>query len=131
MIKIRASCSVAGENFSPKLFSQISSVKLTRTNERGDIGTKGRYQGKPMPYGSASVEVSNKAEASWSRLDDLLVTLEGCIEALRKAGGDEISLSVSLFHDGQCNFGFSKEEFRRIAALKVDMAISCYSDEVE
>lgn len=131
MVKIRASCSVTGEKFSPAAFSKISSVKLVRINEPGDIGTKGRYQGKPTPYGSANIEVSDKAEEDWSRFDDLLTMVEDCIEALQEAGAEDISLSVSLFHDGQCNFGFSKEEFKRIAALKIDMTISCYSDEVE
>ena len=122
---------MAGDKFSPGVFSKISSVNLARHNEPGDIGTKGRYKGKPMPYGSASIEVSDKAEEDWSRFDDLLTMLESCFDALREAGAEDISLNVSLFHDGQCNFGFSKEEFARIAALKVDMAVSCYSEEVE
>jgi hypothetical protein len=130
MVKIRASCEVSGERFSPLVFAKISSVKLCGANEPGEIGIAGRYRGKPTPYGSASIEVSNKAEEDWSRFDDLLKVLESCIEALREAGAEKIWISCSLYHDGQCNFGFSKEDLKRIAALNVDMPISCYSDEL-
>ena len=130
MVKIQASCSASGETFSPAAFAKISSVKLVNASEPGDIGTRGRYRGKPTPAGGCVIQVSDMAESDWSRFDDLLTVVESCIEALWKAGAEDISLSVSLFHDGQCNFGFSAEEFKRIAALKVDMAISCYSDEI-
>ena len=131
MVKIRASFHAVGDSFSPATFAKISSVNLVRANEAGDIGTKGKHLGKPTPYGAGSVEVSDKAEEDWSRFDDLLTMVESCVEALREAGAEDLSLNVSLFHDGQCNFGFSKEEFARIAALKVDMTVSCYSEEVE
>jgi len=120
-----------GDNFSPAAFAKISSVKLIDTNEPGDIGTRGRNRGKPTPGGSATIEISDKAEADWSRFDDLLTMMESCINALREAGADEIWISCSLYHDGQCNFAFSKEELKRIAALNIDMPISCYGDEVE
>ena len=121
-----------GDNFSPSAFSKINNrVKLVNVNEPGDIGTRGRYIGEPTPYGSASIEVSDKPETDWSRFDDLLKAVETCIEDLRMVGAEDFWLLVSLFHDGQCNFGFSKEELERIAALKIEMKVSCYSDGVE
>ena len=130
MVKIRASCEVTGERFSPSFFLKMCHVELVDTNEPGEIGKAGLYRGIPTPYGSASIEVSHKAEVDWSRFDDLLTIVETCIEALREAGAEKIWISCSLFHDGQCNFGFSKQELKRIAALDVDMPISCYSDEM-
>jgi len=130
MIKIRASCSVVGDKFSPTVFAKISPVKLIAVNEPGEIGNSGRYKGKPTPYGAATIEVSHKAEKDWSRFDDLLTVLESCIDALREAGAEDITLMCSLFHDGQCNFGFSQDELKRIAALKVDLPISCYNDDL-
>lgn len=131
MVKIRASFSVAGKKFSPSCFLKMSSVKLVDANEPGDIGTRGRYKGKPTPDGSATIEVSDKAEEDWSRFDELLTAVESCLNALHEAGAEHMFLSVSLFHDGQCNFAFSKDQLRRIAALSVDLPISCYSDEAE
>lgn len=81
-----------------------------------------------MHHGSALIEVSDKPE-DWSRFDDLLKVVESCINPLRESGADEITLSCSLFHDGECSFGFSPEELRRIAALKVNLHISCYENE--
>ena len=131
MVKIRASCGVVGKDFSPAAFAKRSAVKLVDENEPGAIGSIGRFRGKPTPFGSATIEVSNKAEEDWSRFDDLLTEVERCIDALREAGAERISISCSLFHDGQCNFGLAQEQLGRIAALKVDLSISCYSDEVE
>jgi hypothetical protein len=131
MVKIRASVSVSGENFSPSAFSKISAVKLIDTNEVGDISRRGRNKGQPERYGCATIEISDKAEENWSRFDDLLSVTENCIDALRKAGADEINLDVSLYHDGPCNFSFSCEQIRRIAALKVDLPISCYDERAE
>lgn len=130
MVKIRASCEASGDNFSPAAFAKMSNVKLVEAPEPGEIGTRGRYRGVPEPYGSATIEVSDKAENDWTRFDELLTVVENCIGALREAEADDIWISVSLFHDGQCNFGFSKDELKRIAALNIDMPISCYSDEI-
>ncbi len=131
MVKIRASCSVIGDKFSPAKFAKMSSVKLVDAHEPGAIGNVGLYRGKPTPFGHATIEVSDKAEEDWSRLDDLLTVMESCIDSLRESGSETVTLSFSLFHNGQCNFGFSKDQLRRISALKVDLPISCYSDEVE
>ncbi len=131
MVKIRASCEIIGQRFSPSLFKSLNSTPLLDANEVGEVGKSGIYRGLPTPFGSATIQVSSKAEQDWSRFEDLLGLLESCIEALRTAGAEEIHLSCSLFHDGQCNFGFSKEELKRIATLDVGVAISCYSNEFE
>lgn len=120
-----------GKSFSPAAFAKVSSVKLANAHEAGAIGLAGIYRGKPIPYGSASIQVSDKAEQNWANFDALLSLIESCIDTLREAGAEDITLSCSLFHDGQCNFGFSKEQLKRIAALKVDLPISCYSTDVE
>jgi hypothetical protein len=131
MVKIRASCVVVGPEFSPQRFSKISLVKPVDAGEPGALGKVGRYRGKPTPYGHATIEVSDRAETDWSRFDDLLTVLEGCIHALRETGAEDITLMCSLFHDGQCNFAFSPDQLRRIAGLEVELTISCYSAEVE
>ena len=131
MIKIRASCLIVGKNFSPMLFSKLSSVRLIDAHEPGDIGSNGRFKGKPTPFGSASIEVSDKAEEKWSSFDDLITTLEGCIDGLRKAGASDITFLCSLFHDGQCGFSFSKDQLKRMSALNVDFSVSCYDKDIE
>jgi hypothetical protein len=131
MVKIRASVSVSGKNFSPLAFSRISPVKLIDTNEVWDISRRGRNKGQPERYGCATIEISDKAEENWSRFDDLLSVTESCIDALRKAGADEINLNVSVYHDGPCNFAFSCAQIQRIAALKFDLPISCYEERTD
>ncbi|MEO6993864.1 MAG: hypothetical protein ABI273_09565 [Lacunisphaera sp.] len=106
----------------------MSTVMLVDAHEPGAIARSGRSRGKPLLHGSAVIEVSNKPE-EWARFDDLLKVMESCIDALRKCGAESLTLSCSLFHDGQCNFGFSTDELQRIAALKVNLHLSCYEDE--
>ncbi len=122
---------VTGDKFSPAAFENINSIRIVDAHEPGALGRVGRYRGKPIPYGSATIEVSDRAEKDWSRFDDLLTVVENSIVALREAGADEISILCSLYHDGQCNFAFTQDRLRRIAALKVDLPISCYCDEAE
>ena len=129
MVKIRASCEIIGDQFSPTIFASISHVLLKNAHDPGEIGKEGRFKGKPIPYGSASIAVSEIAEEDWARFDDLISVLETCGSALWQAGADDVTLRCSLFHDGQCNFEFSRKQLARIAALKVDLAISSYCEE--
>ena len=108
----------------------MNSAELVDAHDPGTIGEAGIYRGKPIPYGSATIQVSTKAEEDWSHLDYLLTVMEGCIDDLRKCGAEEVYLSCSLFHDGQCNFAFSKDQLTRLAALQVDLPISCYTEDI-
>jgi hypothetical protein len=47
MIDIYAHCSLYGEEFSPTLAERESGVRFERKNEPGELGTIGRYRGKP------------------------------------------------------------------------------------
>jgi len=131
MVKIRASCGIKGKSFSPKKFASLSLIPLDEAHEVGAIGLVGIYRGKPIPYGSATIQVSPKAEEEWSQFDKLLELVEASKEALSHSGAEEVYLSCSLFHDGQCNFGFSMCQLKRIAALNLDLVISCYTQDVE
>ena len=125
MAKIRANLVVVGENFSPKLFTEISSIKLLDTVEPNSILKVGRFKGKPSPNGSAVLAISDQAKG-WKEFDELLCLIEKSIDALRETNAEEMVLSFSFYHDGQCNFGFTPNDLKRIANLGIDFNISCY-----
>ena len=128
MVKVRANLVVCGENFSPKIFTTISSIKLLDPVEPGSIAKVGRFKGKPSPNGSAILAISDQAKG-WNEFDELLCLIEKSMCALREAKADEMVLSCSLYHDGQCNFGFTPSDLKRIADLEIDFHISCYVEE--
>jgi hypothetical protein len=128
MIKVRASCSVSGDNFSPKKVNR-NIIKLFGEQEPNSLVEVGIFKGTRSSQGWAFIEVSDKAEESWDCIGALLDLVEKGIDELRKAGSEELSIICSMFHDGQCNFGFSEKELQRIAALGASLSISCYSED--
>lgn len=128
MTRVFPSCLVVGEAFSPARVIWTGLPIVRDVDEQGDIGTKGRYVGVPIPYGSCAIEASD-GPGDWSLLGDILMVLEGNIAKLREAGGTDIYLICNVLHDGQCNFKFSNEELLRLSKLGVGLAVPCYSDE--
>jgi|ERR1051325_3311361 hypothetical protein len=52
--------SLWGEKFFPSRLRIGGKMRIVRANDPGDIGTRGRYRGKPTPYGSCNVECTIK-----------------------------------------------------------------------
>lgn len=126
-----ASCLITGDNFSPKLFENKNSVSFAWANEPGEAvhpGVEGAW-GMPLKHGSASIKISNKPEENWGNLMEFLRILESCLTDLKESGAEDIALMMSLFHDGQCNFGFSPEELAIMTRLGITLSISCYGEE--
>ena len=126
MVKLLPQCLVVGPTFSPSRVAWLEHAELRDINEPGDIGTKGRYKGAPLPYGSCTIIVSEKP-GDWSLLDNLLKVLEAHIDKIRQQGGSEIVLYCNVFHDGQCNFEFTSEELGKIFKMNLGIAVSCYT----
>jgi len=100
-------------------------LSLTQKQEPGQIGTRGRYKGEPLPYGAASLEASEAMlwQERWSLL---LGQLAEHIETFRACGAEDVHLSHGYFYEGQCNLEFSPEALRQVADLGIPFCISCY-----
>ncbi len=106
----------------------LTGLALVRTNEVGDPGTTGRYQGGlPIPYGSGSIDVPTDISQNDAILW-LANALAPKMNSLRECGAEDIYFSIGLFHDGQCNWSLSAEEFKAMAALDIDMHVSAYEE---
>ena len=127
MVKIILSLILQGDDFSPNKIKSTCGESMRDFNEPHEIGTIGRYRGIPIPYGSAIIQLSENPQ-EWDALDEMLSFLKERISIYKAAGTEEMTLSLSIFHDGQCNFGFTRDELKLIHDLNVDIMISCYSE---
>jgi len=130
--ELRLSVLLRGEMFSPKEAENLTGLRLQDKLELGEISPRGRYRGKPIPYGTAQLEVP--AEIPYDdRLMWIVRALEVNLKQLYECGAEETRVYAGYFYKDQCNFGFSKEELSAIAKLNIDFDISCYdmSDEDE
>ncbi|WP_444895005.1 hypothetical protein [Microbulbifer sp. SSSA005] len=128
--ELRLSVLLRGEKFSPKEAENVTGLRLQDKLELGEISPRGPYRGKPVPYGTAQLEVP--AEIPYdNRLMWIIRTLEVNLKKLYGCGAEETRIYAGYFYKDQCNFCFNREELSAIAKLDIDFAISCYdiSDE--
>lgn len=128
MVTLAASVEIHGVAFSPtKVVEELGDI-FSDVTRIGEIGVKGRYKGRKIPYGSASIKPPNDVKES-DHIVWLAHFLSDKIDVIRKNGGEDISISVSYFHDGQCNGALNQEELDKLAALGIPFLFSIYQVE--
>ena len=130
----QVSLSIYGERFSPSSIKESSGLKFKDKNEVGDIGKLGRYKGKPIPYGSASIYVEKifpieESEDGELIPDNFIKLVEDNISNFKAAGATDIELRLSIFWKDQCNYDFSPKLIKRIGNLDIPFLVSCYEDD--
>jgi hypothetical protein len=123
MLLIKAKCSLYGEGFSPKAAEVLTGLSFKEKNELHEIGTRGRYIGKPIPYGNAILEAQVEHA---SNLDKILDLIGNHLTIFRDCGAEDIVLHCDVFFDKQCNFEFSEPQLAKISKLNIPLTISCY-----
>lgn len=129
MIRAKVSCNLIGEKFSPgKLEKKIKYIFNDKI-EAGDIGSKGRYKDKPIPFGSVEVYPPEDLlyEHEIAQLEWIIEFLEKNKSQISKNNIDDIRIMVSIFYETQCNMSFDSELLKRIGDLKMDLNISCFN----
>jgi hypothetical protein len=126
MIKVQASCLIYGESFSPRKFENKTGLKLSQTNEKGDIGKVGKSRNKPMPYGSGILEFPEDEKFALSSESKLLKALTGFIEEAKVAGAEDIDMYLNVEYTDQCNFTLEPEFLKIVSQLSIPVSISCY-----
>jgi hypothetical protein len=128
MLQLFPSCSLSGEQFSPKRAAEESGVLLQDASEVGELGTLGRYRGLPQPYGMAFVRAPAEIPAA-ERLSWIVAAVSRHLPTFRRHGADEVVLDLSVGYKHQCNLVFSPDELRCIADLGIPFTISCVWDD--
>jgi len=126
MVKEEVRIDIYGEQFYPKVIEDFFNIKFGSSITPGEVGKKGRYKGKAIPYGSASFssnpDVSN--QILW-----ILNFIKDKIKIIRLNGGDSIKLKVVYSYKGQCNCELGVEEISLLADFKIPFLFSVYEDE--
>ena len=123
--ELRLSVLLRGEAFSPKEAEAITGLMLTDKLECGEIASRGSYRGKPVPYGTAQLEVPGEVPYD-QRLMWIVNILELHLKQLYSCGAEETRIYAGYFYKDQCNFSFSKKELLALAELDIDFDVSCY-----
>lgn len=119
-----------GEHFSPSAAERATGLVLLDKREPGHIGRWGRYQGKPIPYGIASLD----APKSVPRSEKLLWVLEAAephAETLRDLGADRSEVWIVEHFDAQINMAYTPSELKKLARLGLPLCVSGYEVEQE
>jgi hypothetical protein len=132
MVRVYAELRAQGERFRPSEAERAAGVTFSTKSEPGEIGTIGRYAGKPKPYGSAELLMSVEAEAAAAThghlLDgDWLKQVALMVPHCRSAGATSVVVHLDVSHDGQCNLAFSPEELTALAGVGVPLTLSTFA----
>lgn len=122
MVTLQPICLFQGEQFSPRKVNLPDGVQFHEVNESGDLGTVGRYKGKPTPFGSASLRFPSD---QGTQLREMLLLIERIIAPARLAGATEIELYLGVNFVSQCNFEICPEDLEILGRLKIPLLISC------
>jgi hypothetical protein len=122
MVTIQPICLFQGAQFSPRKVNLPDGVQFDKVNEPGDLGTTGRYKGKPTPFGSASLRFPSD---QGTQLREVLLTIERIVASARLAGAAEIELYLGVDYVSQCNFELCPEDLEILGRLKIPLLISC------
>ena len=116
-----------GSNFSPRQATDESGISFTEQTEVGEIGTQGKYNAKPFDYGAAHINFKSGDDR-----DSFLVPLEVLNlvkmhkETLKRLGAEEISITVNIAYQGQCNLELSPAFMKMVSDLGVPLLMTCY-----
>jgi len=113
---------VQGDAFWP---SKVN-APFSSASDPGAIATKGRFKGKPLPYGSARFDAPKEEAAKIAYLHRIVLPL---LPVLRAAGAEDFDLYISYEYDTQCAIGFTREEVKMISDLECDFPMDCWQKE--
>ena len=128
MLQLYPSCSLWGEQFSPKSAAEESGILLEDASEVGELGTRWRYRGLPQPYGMAFIRAPAEIPAA-ERLSWIAAAVSRHLPTFRKHGAEQVVLDLSVGYKHQCNLEFSPQELRSIADLGIPFTITCVWDD--
>jgi hypothetical protein len=112
-------CSLWGDKFVPSRLRIGGQVRIVHANDPGDIGTMGRYRGKPRPYGLCDVECTVKGRGKISYLARHLAKRRRYYLARHAS---HVVYSI-LWRGVQGNMEFSAKELANLAKTRVAVAM--------
>ncbi|NAS12393.1 DUF4279 domain-containing protein [Poritiphilus flavus] len=120
-------CILTGETFDPDAVNKLNGIRITDSQKKGSIGSKGRYKGQEIPFSSVQIELENNKDLTLDQeLDLILSKLSDYHGEIAKAGVSDIELAMNLEYTSQCNWEFSVQQMKKMVHLDIHFSISCY-----
>jgi hypothetical protein len=130
MVKAFPFIALFGDSFSPTKIERETGLKFNKKNEVGDIGQRGRFKGKPYPFGHAILEAPEEIE-NGEKLAWLLDKILPYKEVLNRLGVTHGKVHITYAYDSQCNLEYEPQIMEKITKLGFIFTITCYQDESE
>jgi hypothetical protein len=128
MLDYSITCIVWGEEFSPSLAVKKLGIELYDNTEPGEITSRGRWMGKPSPFGFGTIKL--KAKGSYQEgLEEILDILKSNLKNLKSLGGNVDYICIDIFYKQQCNLEFNPKELKMIGDMGIPLCISCCESE--
>ena len=134
MIAIYPIGMLQGDHFSPSGSREKNGDNFLKKNELGEIGKRGCYIGKPIPYGSAEVALVDPKEDIEGDLtfeNPLIQTLIQHHATFRACGATSIYIYMTVGYQDQCNMAFDAKLMKALGECGIDLWVSCYEKEEE
>src|SRR5688500_16189085 len=127
MLRISGYCLLSGDTFSPAQFEKETGFLLRQKTEPGQVGVRGKYNGVPVVYGSAILDVqqSGCGETEFT-IEPNVKNLLMNPELLAKLGVSMPVLHFDVEYVGQCNLEFSTKIVSEFFRLAIPITLTCY-----
>lgn len=127
-MKLYVYINAVGETFSPKALKHLEGFSCISKNEPQEIVSKGRYQGKPIPFGSLRIAIPVTSIDSFfdNKEAGLITRIETCVESLKKAAATDVSIHLDVEYENQCNLQFNSAWLTAIGKLGIPVAFTAY-----
>ena len=130
MLDYSISCTVWGEQFSPSLAVKKFGLELYDNTEPGEITSRGRWMGKPSPFGFGTIKLKETGSYQ-DGLEEILDILKSHLNDLKSIGGNVEAIYINILYSQQCNLEFNPKELKMISDMGIPLCISCcQSDEL-
>ena len=115
-------CVLSGDNFDPTdLIKKIPDIKIEKIRATGEIGTRGRYKDKPMPYGHCKITTPDNIPTA-DRIKWMTTLIARHLKTFRTSGATDIELSI-YWTGVQGNMEFTTDQLKDIADLGIPLTI--------
>ena len=127
MVKIFPSCRLQGDGFSPVNAEKHTGLRLEVKQEPGEIAVRGRFAGRPAPFGSAVLRGDPKNREDATSEEVFLRLLDAHIDSFRAVGATDIVIHLDVEYDTQCNLEFEPEFIAALHRIGLPVRVTCYA----
>jgi len=133
MTRAFASCTLTGDNFSPKeLLKRLPNISFDDPNEKGDRHPK---TGRIWNYGGVIINHASHLNKPGDKIawEDMLDFLVQNHQTIRDCGGEYIDLTLIFFYqdEGGASWYIEDKDIRLLSKLGIGLSIDWYHIEDE